>query len=104
MHIYDPKVKEDQIIRDLSSLWRSRGLSEPRIKQLIRLCIIYTSAQEAIVNTSALAIITEWDEFKIYDWPSLIEKMAAPSMIFDGRNILSELKTIDHLYSIGKPG
>ena len=39
-------------------------------------------------KTSAVAIITEWNEFKKYDWKKIINKSNNKILIFDGRNIL----------------
>ena len=41
-----------------------------------------------ISNYNLIAIMTEWDEFKDYDWKSIYEKVKKPAFIFDGRNIL----------------
>ena len=36
----------------------------------------------------AIAVITEWDEFKGYDWEEVYKIVQKPAFIFDGRNIL----------------
>ena len=102
VNIFDPKVGEKQIRDDLKTLWKSREFSETRIMQLSELCAIYSDVEQAISNTSAVAIITEWDEFKTYKWTSLIKKMTFPSKVYDGRNILGELNMTGHIYSLGK--
>ena len=43
---------------------------------------------DAIKDSSLAAILTEWEEFKTYDWRDLIKKMKNPSIVYDGRNIL----------------
>ena len=50
-----------------------------------------------------LAVITEWDEFKNYDWKILHKNVMKPAYIFDGRNILDK-KNVDKfkLISIGE--
>ena len=53
----------------------------------------------------AIVVITEWDEFKSYDWVKVYGKVLKPAFIFDGRNILdnNELSKIGFNYkSIGK--
>ena len=52
---------------------------------------------DCIHKTNIIAILTEWDEFKDYDWMNLYKKMSKPAYIFDGRNILDKVK----LESIG---
>ena len=44
--------------------------------------------QEAIDDSHALIILTEWDEFKEYDYTRFFESMFKPAFLFDGRNIL----------------
>jgi UDPglucose 6-dehydrogenase len=44
------------------------------------------SAEEAIKDAEAAVIVTEWDEFRELDWPSLRKTMAHPLMI-DLRNV-----------------
>lgn len=56
----------------------------------------------ALENAFAAAILTEWDEFKSYDWNAIESKMMQPARVFDGRNILGELKMGAHIYSLGK--
>ena len=69
----------------------------------LKRCVVHIDHKTALENTFAAAILTEWDEFKSYDWNAIAKKMMQPAKVFDGRNILGELKTIDYLYSIGKP-
>ncbi len=76
IHIYDPKVTKAQICRDL-------GVEEDN-----PLVHIATSAEEASKDAHALAILTEWDEFKDLDFGVIYQKMLKPAFIFDGRNIL----------------
>ena len=104
VNIYDPMVKKRQILNDLISLWKSKGLSNTRVEQLLEFCNIYSDVGEVVLKTSAIAIITEWDEFKTYDWHSLKRKMTYPSIVFDGRNILEPNQVSSELMiqSIGK--
>ena len=53
----------------------------------------------ALDSSFAAAILTEWDEFKSYDWDAITNKMKHPAKVFDGRNILTNTMN----YSIGKP-
>ncbi len=52
---------------------------------------------EAAKGAHAIAIITEWNEFKDYDYKKIFDSMEKPAFIFDGRNILDHKK----LYEIG---
>ena len=41
--------------------------------------------------------MTEWDEFKNYNWQMVYNKIRKPAFIFDGRNILG----IENIKKIG---
>ena len=56
------------------------------------------------LNAHAIAVLTEWDEFKTYDWQKIYDQMLKPAFVFDGRNILDgeKLKQIGfHYQAIG---
>ncbi len=96
--VYDPKVIESQVIVDLNYL----GTRSP--DQNAKGVSCYPDPYEACRDTHAIAILTEWDEFKTYDWQRIYDSMLKPAKIFDGRNILDvdELRTIGfNIRSIG---
>jgi len=97
--VFDPKVRAEKIFTDLDYL---NTRSEAENKELVR---VAKDPYEACENTHAVAIMTEWDEFKDYDWKKIYDSMLQPAFIFDGRGILdkNELESIGfHVYSIGK--
>ena len=60
---------------------------------------------EAVADVDALLIVTEWKEFRLPDWKTVIRSMKSP-VIFDGRNIYdpSEMKELGFAYySVGRP-
>ena len=64
----------------------------------------YDNPYDACKNAHAIAILTEWDEFKEYDWQRIYDNMLKPAFVFDGRNILDgeKLKVIGfNFQSIG---
>lgn len=80
--VYDPKVSETVIFRDLDYL-DSRKPEENRAGLVVK-----TDAYEACKDAHAIAVLTEWDEFKAYDWQKIYDNMKKPAFVFDGRNIL----------------
>ncbi|WP_309381866.1 UDP-glucose 6-dehydrogenase [Cerasicoccus frondis] len=82
VHIYDPKVKPAQIFTDLGQE-ATNAEGEPNES-----IIIETDAYSACENAHAVAILTEWDQFKDLDWQRIYDKMLKPAFVFDGRNIL----------------
>ena len=60
---------------------------------------------DASKKSHAIAILTEWDEFKEIDYNKIYSFMQKPSYIFDGRKIMNEkqIKEIGFNYfEIGK--
>jgi len=97
--IYDPKVPEAQVYADLDYL----GTRSPEENR--RLLKVVHDPIKAAEEAHAIAILTEWDEFKAYDWKDIYEKMLKPAFIFDGRRLLEKdtMKKIGfNYYKIGQ--
>ena len=92
--VFDPKVNENQIYYDLNYL-ESRAEEENK-KGLT----VSTDPYAACKDAHAIAILTEWDEFKTYDWQKIYNQMQKPAFVFDGRNLLNkkELEEIGFVY------
>ena len=75
--VYDPKVPAQEIRDDVLG----RGGSDPRLT-------VVTSPYEAAAGAHALAVVTEWDEFRRLDFARIHTAMHQPAFVFDGRNIL----------------
>jgi UDPglucose 6-dehydrogenase len=93
--VFDPKVRKKQIISDLNYL------NAIAIDDLDKMVDVYEDPYEACKNAHAIAILTEWDEFKSYDWKRIYDAMQKPAFIFDGRNILDakKMKEIGFIFS-----
>jgi len=92
--VFDPKVKESQIYYDLDYLeTRPSQLNKNDLK-------VVTDPYDACKDAHAIAILTEWDEFKTYDWQKIYNQMQKPAFVFDGRNLLNkkELEQIGFVY------
>jgi len=97
--VYDPKVYKSKIYTDLEYL-NTRSNDENN-----SLVTVETNPYLACENAHAVAIMTEWDEFKEYDWPKIYKNMYKPAFVFDGRGILDSKKLEEIgfiVYSIGK--
>jgi len=95
--IYDPKVPADEILRDL-------GIAPDDATALANVTIC-KDPYEALEGAHAIAVLTEWDEFKTFDYERVYSTMPKPAFIFDGRNILdlARLRAIGFTaYGIGK--
>ena len=82
-----------------------KGLTEKKIATKLKQIVVYKSPMEAMNGAHAIAVLTEWDEFKTYDWEGIYTNMYKPAFVFDGRNILDveKLSTIGfEIKGIGK--
>ncbi|WP_051286480.1 UDP-glucose 6-dehydrogenase [Salinimicrobium terrae] len=96
--VYDPKVKSEQIYGDLDYLG-SRSPEENR-----RLLKVVNEPYDACKDSHAIAVLTEWDEFKSYDWKSIYDCMLKPAFVFDGRNLLDVKKLENIGYTVSSIG
>ncbi len=98
IHVYDPKVGAVQIQSDLNYLeTRSEASNSEGVH-------VYDNPYEACKDAHAIAVLTEWDEFKEYDWQKIYDAMLKPAFVFDGRNLLNRnvIESIGFTYySIG---
>ncbi len=92
--VYDPKVTSAQMQSDINYL-DSRSEDEN-----INYLKTENDPYAALQGAHAVAILTEWDEFKKYDWQRIYDNMQKPAFVFDGRNILNRevLETIGFVY------
>ena len=74
--VYDPKVTEAQMRRELSLATDDTQLT------------VCKDAYEATCGAHAVLLLTEWDEFKALDFERIYRNMHQPAFLFDGRNIL----------------
>lgn len=97
VHVYDPQVKiEDALIE-----FGHHGIE---VKQSN--FIFEKSADDAVDGAHAIVILTEWDEFKKYDYAKFYSKMMKPAFVFDGRNLLDHagLERLGfEVHALGKP-
>ncbi|WP_257659290.1 nucleotide sugar dehydrogenase, partial [Parapedobacter lycopersici] len=84
--VYDPKVPAGQVYRDLDYL----GTRSPEENR--RLVTVVGDPYEAAGDAHAIAVLTEWDEFRTCDWKRIREHMMKPAFVFDGRKILAANK------------
>ena len=73
LEIYDPKVLQDQINKDIRFYWKEKSVESNRIS---------ISSKIQFVNADTIAILTEWEEFKDLDFENLD--------VFDGRNLINK--------------
>ena len=81
--IHDPKVKADQMARDLNQ--------EPA-SQVDRLSGTGSwaeagSVEDAVMGADAVLILTEWQHYRDLNWQALAAQMRKPAWVFDARSV-----------------
>lgn len=74
--VYDPQVPAEEIAADVLG----RGKTDARLT-------VAPDAYAAVEGADAVAILTEWDEFKALDYARVYAAMRKPAFLFDGRNL-----------------
>ena len=106
--IYDPRVPESQIRSELELLFADSvgGLSVKHQKLIETNVNVVGDVYSSTNDAHAIAVLTEWDEFKTVDSSRIFQGMRQPAFIFDGRNILDRDKLVKigfEVHSIGRP-
>lgn len=84
--VYDPKVSSTQMQSDLNYLnTRTEAENTKYLKT-------ETDPYKALEGVNAIAVLTEWEVFKTYDWQRIYDNMEKPAFVFDGRNVLDRKK------------
>ncbi len=108
VHVYDPKVSRERILDDMGYLQQQKkGCGEQAIteEEFQERLIIHTEPYETTQSAHAILVLTEWDEFRTYDWKRIYKDMLKPAFLFDGRNVLDGdmLRGVGfEVYQIGK--
>merc|ERR1712045_921346 len=94
--VYDPKVKKEDALIEFK--YHNMQVDESRL-------VFSRTPEEAVDGAHALVVLTEWDEFKTYNYQEFFNSMMKPAFLFDGRSILdlSALEDIGfEVHAIGK--
>ena len=97
--VYDPKVSPASIMSDLERL---TGLGQMQLGGRV---VCAQDPYAAVRDAHALAVLTEWEEFRTLDFQRVFASMRKPAFVFDGRNILphEELRQLGfEVHAVGK--
>lgn len=101
--VYDPQVKREDMFHEMDYTCKINHDNTPNLDNSV---ITATDPYEACNGSHALCILTEWDEFKEYDYEKIYASMAKPAFLFDGRNVLDHNKLREigfEVHAIGHP-
>ena len=102
LSVYDPQVTKEEMFMEFKY---TLNLTEDTLPGLSNLIKLEDNYLDAVKGAHAIAIMTEWDCFKEYDYQKIYDVMTKPAFIFDGRNILDHQKLIEigfEVKAIGK--
>lgn len=103
VHVYDPEVSRESMLEEFKY---TLGMTEETKPGFGKYIVTETDPYEAAKGAHAIAVVTEWDEFKNLDYQKLYDSMSKPAFLFDGRNIIDadKCRAIGfQTYCIGKP-
>eukprot|EP00522_Entomoneis_paludosa_P000575 CAMPEP_0172471118 /NCGR_PEP_ID=MMETSP1065-20121228/67651_1 /TAXON_ID=265537 /ORGANISM="Amphiprora paludosa, Strain CCMP125" /LENGTH=454 /DNA_ID=CAMNT_0013229205 /DNA_START=1008 /DNA_END=2372 /DNA_ORIENTATION=- len=103
IHVYDPQVKREDMWSEMDYTCGVNKDNTPRLEESV---VTATDPYEACDGAHAIAVLTEWDEFKTYDYERIYKSMSKPAFIFDGRNLMDHAKLREigfEVHAIGKP-
>jgi len=103
IHVFDPQVKREDMWLEMDY---TCGVNHENTPGLDESVITSTDPYDACDGAHALLILTEWDEFKTYDYERIYKSMAKPAFVFDGRNLVDHDKLREigfEVHAIGKP-
>ena len=100
IRVFDPKVTRGDMLGEMGRRGFLQGVSA---EQSLVTC---STAESAVEGSSALVVLTEWDEFLNLDFPRVYLSMEKPARIYDGRGLLpaDQLRALGFLvYTVGRP-
>jgi UDPglucose 6-dehydrogenase len=98
--IVDPKVPAESIWADLQ---RATGKTRDELQSRVA---CEPDVYKATEGAHAIAVVTEWGQFRALDFLTIYGQMEKPAFVFDGRDVLphTSLRAIGfEVYTIGKP-
>jgi UDPglucose 6-dehydrogenase len=112
--VYDPKVPAEKIRADVLGPVSQPSTSSGSPVSAFQFSAsqlsadhltVAENANEACASAHAVAILTEWDEFRTLDFEKIHANMQKPAFLFDGRNVV-DLEPLEKLgfraYGLGK--
>mgnify|MGYP001596644871 CR=1 FL=1 len=97
--VYDPKGSRAQMLSDLNYL----GTLSPEKNE--RYLTVVNDLYQAADKAHAIALLTEKDEFKGYDYARIFDRVFKRAFIFEGRGLLNKTTIKEQgfkVYTIGE--
>jgi len=104
--IHDPKVNEKQIAKDLGaeSLENRHSNGDNEKGKYDGSWQKIDNINDSFVNTDAVVILTEWEEYSKINWKAASNLMRHPSWIFDSRSIVNPKNVLKENLNLWRVG
>ena len=99
LKIHDPKVEPNQISKDLG---KKQKAEKDEAKEGD--WIFENNIKSACINSDAILILTEWDDYSHINWNDIEKIMRKPSWIFDSRSVINPKDFINSNLNIWRIG
>ena len=100
INIYDPLVSEDRIFLDLKNIFQGVNKVSNYKPTNFKNINVFNNIDDCIKLSDAILILTEWDEFRNFNWLNYTKKSNRKPYIFDGRDIIKTNIT-QKIYKLG---
>ena len=97
--VYDPLIKINQIYQDITTYLEFKNINQKNISKLLQKLTVNDNLNHCLIETDAIAFLTEWDIFLDIEWDKFSKNQHNKSKpkIFDGRGIIDQ----EHVSSLG---
>ncbi len=97
--VYDPLIKINQIYQDITTYLEFKNINQKNISKLLEKLTVNDNLNHCLIETDAIAFLTEWDIFLNIEWSKFSKNQHNKSKpkIFDGRGIINQ----EHVSSLG---
>lgn len=97
--VYDPLIKLNQIYQDITTYLEFKNINQKNISKLLQKLTVNDNLNHCLIETDAIAFLTEWDIFLNIEWSKFSKNQHDKSKpkIFDGRGIINQ----KHVSSLG---
>ena len=71
---YDSMISKDKVIQDLKEVKSNKGFHDNIITKQLNQVSIFSNIKSVIYGSNCIGVLTEWGEFKQYDWELIKQK------------------------------
>lgn len=88
LRVHDPMVSEESVRAEMLDQQLTPSLQDFAVLEKEGRVTLTKKPEEACAGADAIVLVTDWDQFRSYDYAQLYKIMRRPALIFDGRRSL----------------